>query len=166
MKTIVHKDYGIPGEVLQIVELQRATTPAADRILVGVSLSPIHPGDLLSIEGSPAFGTRTAIPQIGRIPGVEGIGRIIAIGSKVKRVDGIRLGARVAFFLGPGGAWSSQVEVTPEALLVLPDHVADAEAASMFANIPEAIYPAEQIVQAVTHARRPGKTGSVLLSFA
>jgi len=71
-------------------------------------LRAIHPGDLLGVMGSPAFGTRRHRASGG--PGFEGA----VLSANRARVDaslGLRPGLRVAFFPAPG-SWRNEVLVS------------------------------------------------------
>src|ERR1700745_1502784 len=73
MRRIVHHKLGEPARVLRI-EDGPSTSLGPDQVGVRLSYAPIHPGDLLGIMGSPAFGTPRTIASDGRVPGFEGAG--------------------------------------------------------------------------------------------
>ena len=60
MRRIVHHELGEPARVLR-VEDGPSTPLGPDQVRVRLSYVPIHPGDLLGIMGSPAFGTPPTI---------------------------------------------------------------------------------------------------------
>ena len=62
MRRIVHHELGQPAELLRVEE-SPSEPLGANQVRVRVSYAPIHPGDLLGVMGSPAFGTP---PTIGR----------------------------------------------------------------------------------------------------
>ena len=70
MRRIVHHELGEPARVLR-VEDGPSTPLGPDQVRVRVSYAPIHPGDLLGIMGSPAFGTPPTISPGGRVPGIR-----------------------------------------------------------------------------------------------
>jgi NADPH:quinone reductase-like Zn-dependent oxidoreductase len=94
MRKIVHHELGEPERVLP-VEDSPPVPLAPDEVRVRVSYAPIHPGDLLGIAGSSAFGTPPTIASGGRTPGFEGAGVVSGIGSKVDPALGLREGLRV-----------------------------------------------------------------------
>lgn len=67
--------------------------------------------------------------QPGQIPGVDGMGKVIAIG---KNVGHVRLGSRVAYHtnLRRNGSFSQQSIVDAKALIAVPDNVSDPIAAA------------------------------------
>lgn len=75
-----------------------------------VVLVPIHPGHLLGIQGSPAFGQAISIGAAGRVPGFEGTGLISEIGHNVDSSLGLSLGLRVDFFPS-ASVWADEVIV-------------------------------------------------------
>jgi NADPH:quinone reductase len=97
MRRIVHHELGEPARVLR-VEDGPSTSPGPDQVRVRLSYAPIHPGDLLGITGSPAFGTPPTIASDGRVPGFEGAGVVSEVGANVDPAPGLKQGLRVAFF--------------------------------------------------------------------
>src|ERR1700745_404558 len=97
MRRIVHHELGEPARVL-LVEDGYSPSLGPDQARVRVSYAPIHPGDLLGIMGSPAFGTPPTSPSGGRLPGFEGAGVVSEVSSKVDPALGLKEGLRVAFF--------------------------------------------------------------------
>ena len=78
MRRIVHHELGEPARVLR-VEDGPSPSLGPDHVRVRLSYAPIHPGDLLGIIGSPAFGTPPTIASGGRVPGFEGAGVVSEI---------------------------------------------------------------------------------------
>ena len=81
MRRIVHYELGEPARVLR---LEEGAVPllAPDQVRVRLSCAPVHPGDLLGVMGSPAFGTPPTIGSAGRVLGFEGTGVVSEIGAK------------------------------------------------------------------------------------
>src|SRR5216683_2520538 len=71
MRRILHHELGEPARVLR-VEDGPSTSLGPDQVRVRLSYAPIHPGDLLGIMGSQAFGTPPTITSDWRVPGFEG----------------------------------------------------------------------------------------------
>lgn len=132
MRRIVHHRAGNPLEVLEIDRFSSPDELSADYVAVRMTYAPIHPGDLLGIEASPAAGDPPAIGALGRIPGFEGAGVIERIGSGVNDAD-LQIGQRVAFFPA-GGAWKDTVVVPRTSVVALPDDVPDRIGAQMLIN--------------------------------
>ena len=133
MQRIVHTRHGEPAEVLGLEMSSDVPPLTKGAALVRVIAAPVHPGDLLSVDASPAFGPPPIIPRGGRVPGVEGVGVVEALGSGVAPSHRIQVGTRVAFFAG-NGAWSSKIAVPIQSLVPVPDDVSDEVAAQMLVN--------------------------------
>ena len=158
MRRIVHHELGEPARVLR-VEDGPSPSPGLDQVRVRLSCAPIHPGDLLGIMGSPAFGTPPTIASDGRVPGFEGAGVVSEVGSKVDPALGLKEGLRVAFF--PAScAWSDEAVVPASSVVPLPDSIPDEVGAQMLINTVTAL-----IVIRAAHASLPpdARTGVVTL---
>jgi NADPH:quinone reductase len=132
MLSILHRELGNPAQVLR---LEQTPVPvlAPQQVRVRTTYTPIHPGDLLGVKGSPGAGTPPAIGSGGRVPGFEGAGVVTQVGSDVHQASGIKLGARVAFFPA-SSTWSEQVVVPAGSIVPLPENVPDAIGAQMLIN--------------------------------
>ena len=79
MKAIEFASYGVPHVVCQCVDVEEVGNPANDEVIVELQASPINPADLLIIQGK--------YPGPSELParlGIEGVGRITAVGKGVK----------------------------------------------------------------------------------
>ena len=132
MRRIVHHELGEPARVL-LVEDGYSTSLGPDQVRVRVSYAPIHPGDLLGIMGSPAFGTPPTLASGGRVPGFEGAGVVSEVGAKVDPALGLKQGLRVAFFPA-SGAWSDEAVVPASSVVPLRDSIPDEVGAQMLIN--------------------------------
>ena len=132
MRRIVHHELGEPARVLR-VEDGPSPSLGPDHVRVRLSYAPIHPGDLLGIMGSPAFGTPPTIASGGRVPGFEGAGVVSEVGARVDPALGLKPGLRVAFFPAPG-AWCDEVVVPASSVALLPDSSPDEIGAQMLIN--------------------------------
>ncbi len=132
MRRIVHYESGEPSRVLR---LEESDTPDVnpDQVRIRVINTPIHPGDLLGVMGSPAFGTPPEIGHGGRVPGFEGAGIVSAVGARVDPTLGLELAARVAFFPA-ASAWSDEVVVPASSAVLLPDSIPDQIGAQILIN--------------------------------
>jgi NADPH:quinone reductase-like Zn-dependent oxidoreductase len=137
MRRVVHHELGEPARVLR-VEDGSSTSPGPDQVRVRLSYAPIHPGDLLGIMGSPAFGTPPTITSDGRVPGFEGAGVVSEVGAKVDPALGLGKGLRVAFFPA-SGAWSDEAVVPASSVVALPDSIPDEVGAQMLINTATAL---------------------------
>src|ERR1700740_627250 len=117
MRRIGHRKLGQPSELLRVEE-SPSESLGANQVRVRVSYAPIHPGDLLGVMGSPAFGTPPTIGAGGRVPGFEGAGVVSEVGQRVDTSLGLRQGLWVAFFPAPG-SWRDEVVVPPASVTPL-----------------------------------------------
>jgi NADPH2:quinone reductase len=132
VRRIVHHELGEPARVLRLEE-GAAPQLAPNQVRVRLSCAPIHPGDLLGVTGSPAFGTPPAIGSVGRVPGFEGAGVVSEVGVDVDPVSGLRKGLRVAFFPA-AGTWSDEIVVSAGSVVSLPDSISDDLGAQILIN--------------------------------
>jgi len=116
--------FGPPAEVLQLEDLP-VEEPGPGQVRLRLSHRPINPSDLLTIAGQ--YGR---LPRLPAIPGLEGAGRVEALGEGVR---GWRVGDR-AIPLGAGGTWRASQLVAATGLLPVPDAVDDATAAQFVVN--------------------------------
>jgi NADPH:quinone reductase-like Zn-dependent oxidoreductase len=91
-RAIVQHAYGAPREALRLEEHPQAD-PAPDEVVVQVEAAAMHIADLRALEGAEGF--RYPLP---RVPGYEGIGRVLRAGA----MSGHREGDRVFPALGSG----------------------------------------------------------------
>lgn len=137
MRKILHYELGQPAQVLRVEDC--ASEPVRpDQVRVRVSYAPIHPGDLLGVMGSPAFGTPPTIRGAGRVPGFEGAGGIVEVGTRVDPGLGLKPGIRVAFFPAPG-SWRDEVIVPVSSVVPLPNSIPDEIGAQMLINTATAL---------------------------
>lgn len=133
MQRIVHTSHGEPAAVLRQEAFSDAPAVVSGTALVRVSAAPVHPGDLLGVSASPAFGAAPFIPRQGRVPGVEGVGVVEALAAGIDPSHPVQVGTRVAFF-PVDGTWSSRIAAPVQSLIPVPDEVSDEVAAQMLVN--------------------------------
>ncbi len=78
MKFAQLKAFGVPSEVVDSVEGAEPGQPGADEVLVEMLACPINPAELLIIEGKYA-----SKPPLPALLGIEGAGRLLAVGDAV-----------------------------------------------------------------------------------
>src|SRR5713101_6838199 len=134
-KAIVQSEYGAPEKVLRIAKRQlKSEELGADDVLVRVIARPIHPGDIQILSALPQGGPVEPIPEgTLRVPGFEGVGTILWLGTKPKAAKRFSEGQRFAFFPG-AGSWAEYVVVRYNSLLLVPDEISDQVAAQMLIN--------------------------------
>ncbi len=70
--------FGIPSQVVDCIEAEEPGAPGAGEVLIEVLASPINPAELLIIEGR--YASKPPLPS--RL-GIEGAGRVLAVGEAV-----------------------------------------------------------------------------------
>ncbi|XP_012538713.2 enoyl-[acyl-carrier-protein] reductase, mitochondrial isoform X1 [Monomorium pharaonis] len=121
VKSLLYKEYGDPVEVLQVTT-QTIEQPAGNEVTVKWLLSPVNPADINTIQGK--YPSRPSLPAV---PGNEGVGEIVAVGSSVQD---LRVGDRVVPN-GPNfGIWRTQANYNFKDLMKIPSDV-DLVVASM-----------------------------------
>jgi NADPH:quinone reductase-like Zn-dependent oxidoreductase len=134
-RAIVQSEYGAPEKVLKIAKRQlKSEELGADDVLVKVIARPIHPGDIQILSALPQGGPVEPISEGGlRVPGFEGVGTILRLGTNAKAAKRFSEGQRVAFFPGKG-SWAEYVVVRYNSLLPVPSEISDQIAAQMLIN--------------------------------
>jgi NADPH:quinone reductase-like Zn-dependent oxidoreductase len=103
MQQVRYAQFGDPAKVLELVEIE-PEAPGPGIISVALEATPIHYGDLLNIVGAERF-RHTDLP---RVPGIEGVGRIVEIG---EGVTNFKSGDRVLFRCSAhGGTYTQHVD--------------------------------------------------------
>ena len=134
-RAIVHSEYGVSEKILKIAKRQlNSEELGADDVLVKVIARPIHPGDIQILSALPQGGPVEPIPEgTLRVPGFEGVGTIVRLGTNAKAAKRFSEGQRVAFFPAKG-TWGEYVVVRHNCLLPVPDEISDHIAAQMLIN--------------------------------
>ena len=134
-RAIVQSEYGAPEKVLRIAKRQlKSEELGADHVLVKVIARPIHLGDVHILSALPQGGPVAPIPAgTLRVPGFEGVGKIVWLGTNPRAVRGFSEGQRVAFFPAMG-SWGEYVVVQYSSLLPVPDEISNQIAAQMLIN--------------------------------
>lgn len=81
MQSIQVTGYGDPASVVKLVEIPNVGPPGPDEIVIDVEAAPIEPSDLYMIAG--VYGN---LPPLPHILGIQGVGRVSAVGRNVKHV--------------------------------------------------------------------------------
>ena len=121
---VVFRSFGVPENVVE-VESFEAPAPAAGQVAVRVEAAPINPADINYIEG--VYGLK---PELPATAGLEGFGRITALGEDV---DGLAPGDPV-IFLTSQGTWSTEVVCAATAVIPLPSGLDPVQAAMLKVN--------------------------------
>lgn len=123
MRSAIHASFGEPSETLTSGD-SPVPEPNAGEVRIRTILAPIHNHDLLTVKG--LYGYKPALPAIG---GSEAVGIVDALG---EGVQGVAVGQRIAV-AGMHGTWAEYFLAPAQAILPLPDSVADEVAAQLIA---------------------------------
>lgn len=120
MKAVVMN--GVGGlDMLEHVEGPEPA-PAAGQVLVEVAVAGVNFMDIGVRQGM----AWNEMPN-PKILGVEGAGRVVALG---EGVSGFQVGQRVAWVYAPG-SYAKRVAIASDALVAIPDHIDDQSAAAI-----------------------------------
>src|SRR5258707_2614310 len=134
-RAIVQSEYGAPEKVLKIAshELRRKDLGPDDALVKAIA-RPIHHGDSQTLSALPQGGPVEPIPEgTLRVPGFEGVGTIVRLGTNAKGVKRFSEAQRVAFFPADG-TWGEYVVVRYNSLLAVPNEISDQIAAQVLIN--------------------------------
>ncbi|XP_072760655.1 enoyl-[acyl-carrier-protein] reductase, mitochondrial [Anoplolepis gracilipes] len=121
VKSLLYKEYGEPVEVLQVTT-QTVEQLASDQVSVKWLLAPVNPADINTIQGK--YPSRPSLPAV---PGNEGVGEIVAVGSNVQT---LRIGDKVVPN-GPNfGTWRTLANYNFKDVMKMPSDI-DLVVASM-----------------------------------
>ncbi|MCA1403541.1 zinc-dependent alcohol dehydrogenase family protein [Ensifer sp. IC3342] len=135
MRSSLVRQFGDPGQVIELVDIDRAT-PGAGEVEISISLSAINPSDLIPVAG--AYSARTVLPFV---PGFEGVGVVTRIGAGVKD---LKPGDRV-IPIGASGMWQQFLVRPAEWCFTVPDDIDDQQAATSYVNPLTALRLVEQL---------------------
>jgi mitochondrial enoyl-[acyl-carrier protein] reductase / trans-2-enoyl-CoA reductase len=124
IKVVVYERHGNPADVLQI-KIEPWPTPATDEAVVAMRAAPVNPADINAIEGK--YPARREVPAV---PGFEGAGVVVEVGSNVST---IRKGALVILPHNIG-TWREAVAVKADDLVAVPPEIEPANAATLKIN--------------------------------
>ena len=88
MKMLQHDRFGPPDEVLELLD-QNLPPPGPHEVTIRVEAASLHIGDLKNIEGEKIMvrnvtGGDNLHVDLPQVPGIEGVGRITAVGEDVQ----------------------------------------------------------------------------------
>ena len=118
--TVTFHEHGVPADVIRIEE-QPLRELAEDDVLVDLLYAPINPADINAIEGT--YPSRRQLPCVG---GIEGIGRIAAVGKNAAQFP---VGAHV-LIASNEGTWRRQIVLHASEIIALPALFANRELTS------------------------------------
>lgn len=139
-------------EVLEILDLADPV-PGPGEVLVEIAASGVNFMDIGVRQGMAWFEM-----PLPRVLGVEGAGRIVALG---EGVGGLTAGQRVAWVYAPG-SYAERIAIPAEAVVPLPDDIDDRTAASLMmqgltaSHFATDFYPVQPGDVALVHAAAGG----------
>ena len=111
MKALQLQAFGKSADVVKLVDVADVGSPSRNEVVLALEASPVNATDLLIIAGRYGF-----LPPLPSILGLEGVGRVVAVGSDFKH---LKEGDRTLIpLLQP--AWTERVKVSAEWLRPLP----------------------------------------------
>jgi NADPH:quinone reductase-like Zn-dependent oxidoreductase len=81
MRSIQLTAYGNPIDVVKLVDVPEVAEPGPDEIIIDVEAASVEPSDLYMIAG--VYGN---LPPLPHILGIQGVGRVSALGKNVKHL--------------------------------------------------------------------------------
>lgn len=125
VKSLLYKEYGEPVDVL-CVTTQTFDEPKQNQVSVKWLLAPVNPADINTIQGK--YPSKLTLPAI---PGNEGVGEVIAVGSDVKNLN---IGDKVIPNITNLGTWRTYATYNSEELMKVPKGVGTVEASMLNVN--------------------------------
>lgn len=122
---LVYADYGDPVKVVQKQE-ETLNDLKPNEILIKMLAAPVNPADINTIQGK--YPARPALPAV---PGNEGVGEIIKVGTEVKDFT---VGDRVVPLASGLGTWRTHAKLPAESALSVPKKLGLVEAATLTVN--------------------------------
>jgi NADPH:quinone reductase-like Zn-dependent oxidoreductase len=129
MKAVQLQAFGNPADVVKLTDVPDVGAPGADEVVIATEASPINGTDLSIIAGRYGY-----LPPLPSILGVEGVGRVAAVGRNVKH---LKEGDRALIpVMHP--AWTERVKTDAPWLRPLPN--GDVQQLSMLGINPATAY--------------------------
>lgn len=122
-RALIYRTFGAPVAHLRL-ESSNVQAVGPGMVRVAMSFAPVNPSDLIPITG--AYAHRIRLPMVA---GYEGVGRVLHAPDACAGL----LGQRVLPLRG-AGTWQSFVDVTPDLVVPVPDHLDDLVAARAYIN--------------------------------
>lgn len=129
MKAAELKQFGIPEQSVECIDIAEPDQPAADEVIIDLEACPINPAELLLIQGK--YASRPPLPA--RL-GIEGVGVVTALGSAV---DDLQPGERVMSL--SRNNWVQRCRLKRQEVIKLPADI-DVQQAAMLKVNPATAY--------------------------
>jgi len=125
MRAIRFSQFGNPRDVLALENIP-SPEPGSGQVRVRFTHRPINPSDLLTVQGIYPVAAKPPAS-----PGLEGVGRVDALG---EGVSGLSIGQRVISLAAAPGTWAERFVIPADRALPMPDAVPDPVASQTLAN--------------------------------
>ncbi len=135
MRTLQFDSFGEPLDVVSLAKVP-LPDPGPGQVRVRMSLCPVNPSDLYQIRGR--YGR---LPDLPAVPGLEGVGRVEALGPEVPAQW---MGQRVVF-REIQGTWAECLMAPTHALVSVPDQIPEEAAAQAMVNPLTALVMVEEL---------------------
>uniref|UniRef100_A0A7R9EPV4 Enoyl-[acyl-carrier-protein] reductase, mitochondrial n=1 Tax=Timema bartmani TaxID=61472 RepID=A0A7R9EPV4_9NEOP len=123
---LVFSEFGDPAKVVRL-ETEELPAPKSNEVLVRMLAAPLNPADINTIQG-----VYPAKPPLPAVPGNEGVGEILSVGSDVKNLHpGDHVIPKEA---SAWGTWRSHAVSDAQRLFKIPKEIGVVEAATMSVN--------------------------------
>jgi NADPH:quinone reductase-like Zn-dependent oxidoreductase len=130
MKALQMFEYGVPHEVVELVDLPEPEAPRADEVLAAVEYAPINHSEILKITKRYPLLPASLPAGVGN----EGVARILALG---RAVTGLKVGDRVIIPL-THSAWRERIILPAAGLFALPGSADPRQLSMLSINPPTA----------------------------
>lgn len=122
---LLYKEYGDPIKVIHCTE-EEQVPPKENQVLIKLLAAPVNPADINTIQGK--YPSKPTLPAV---PGNEGVGEIIEIGTNV---DKLQVGDRVVPLQNNLGTWRTHATLNQENVYKVPKELGLVEAATLTVN--------------------------------
>lgn len=164
MISAYYSTFGDPSEVIELKEIPSETQLSETEVKIQMEVSSINPADLLVIQG--LYPLR---PKLPAVPGNEGVGKVVELGSKVTHLS---KGDRVFIPFRSGiGAWREELTFSAQNVFPIKGEADPEQLAMAAVNPPSAYYmltkftklhPGDYIIQNAANSA----VGRYVIAFA
>ena len=128
-KKLLYSDYGEPAQVVKVVE-EKLSGPQSNEIIVEMLGAPVNPADINTVQG--VYPIKPPLPAV---PGNEGVGRVLSVGSEVKN---LAVGDTVVPLEVGLGTWRTHGAFDASKWFKVSNQLGLAEASTLLTNPPTA----------------------------
>lgn len=122
---LVYSEYGDPLKVVQLHE-EQLDGLQPNEVLIKMLAAPVNPADINTIQGK--YPSRPILPAV---PGNEGVGEIVEVGSSV---NDLQVGDRVVPLTNLLGTWRTHMILDQQQLMMVPSELGLVQASTLTVN--------------------------------